>query len=268
MDGMVSIMQLTSLPVVIGAAIFLTYLAKYYLADVRGLNRLPTWIYTCVIAAVLTLVANRVTGTLPGNVGVLIVDAIINAAIASGLRAIVQGFRDKLGDSDTAQKKRDDAGAGSVSGKSWAWLLPLLLAGTLGLGAIGCASAGGLVTPAPTVDQVQAVRNQAGVLATATREAAALAVDARRLSQKAYEANAITAAQMQAINNAAIIASDKGLAFIDFAETVTTDPSLRVTASELLKVFDGYIASLNNAGQSGAAIRKALAAFIAYLGVQ
>jgi hypothetical protein len=149
------------------------------------------------------------------------------------------------------------------------WFLPLLLVGALSAGAVtGCASLSGTVTPNPTVDQVQAVRNQAATLAKATKEAATLAVEARRLAQTGYDNKLLPASAMQKINTAAIVASEKGLAFITFAETVTVDPSLRVTALELLLVFDDFILSLTNAGQSGAAIRAALAAFRAYLGVQ
>jgi len=148
------------------------------------------------------------------------------------------------------------------------WFLPLLLAASIGV--TGCLPKNppAVVNPAPTEQQIQAVREQAAVLATATREASALAVEARRLAQRAYEAGAIPAATMQQINHAAIVASDNGLAFVEFAKTVTTDPSLKVTARELLRIFDGLIDSLIEGKQGGEAIRMALAAFRSYLGVQ
>lgn len=146
------------------------------------------------------------------------------------------------------------------------WFLPLMLAASIGV--VGCLpKAPAVVNPAPTEQQIQAVRDQAAVLATATVEASALAVESRRLAQRAYEAGVIPAATMQQINNAAIVASDKGLAFVAFAKTVTTDPSLKVTARELLRVFDGLIEALVNGKQGGDTIRAALAAFRAYLGV-
>ena len=149
------------------------------------------------------------------------------------------------------------------------WVLPLLLAGSL---ASGCALGGAVVTPpppgGPTAEQVQAVRNEAAKLATATKEAATLAVNARRLVQSGFEAGLVSRDALQKVNDASIVVSQKGIAFVNFAETVTTDPSLRVTATELLKIFDDYIVALSGAGQSGAAIRTALAVLRAYLGVQ
>lgn len=138
----------------------------------------------------------------------------------------------------------------------------LLLAGLA-----SCKTLPAPVDVTPTAEQVQATRNQAAKLAVATKEALTLAVEARRTAQAVYEAGGMSAATMQAINSAAIVTSDKALAFIDIAETVTTDASLRVTARELLRIFDGLIDKLTAGNQNGAAIRAALAAFLAYLGV-
>lgn len=160
-------------------------------------------------------------------------------------------------------------GDGSVKPRMDAWILPLLLSASL---LSGCALGGAVVTPpppgGPTAEQVQAVRNEAAKLATATKEAATLAVNARRLVQSGFEAGLVSRDALQKVNDASIVVSQKGIAFVNFAETVTTDPSLRVTATELLKIFDDYIVALSGAGQSGAAIRTALAVLRAYLGVQ
>jgi hypothetical protein len=146
---------------------------------------------------------------------------------------------------------------GTVKPPIGAWLLPLLV-----VSAASCAT----VQPNPPTDNIQTVRNQAAVLAKATKEAATLAVEARRLAQVAYDRRVIAAPVMQRVNNAALVTSEKGLAFITFAETVTTDPSLRVTAAELYKVFQNYIEALSQAGQTGEAIANALRVFVAYLG--
>ena len=149
---------------------------------------------------------------------------------------------------------------------SRARLLPLLLAGSL---LSGCALGGSLVTPlGSTAEQVQVVRNEAAALAKATNEAATLAVHARRLVQSGFDAGLVSREVMQKVNAAAIVTSQKGIAFISFAETVTTDPSLRVTATELLRIFDDYIVALSGAGLSGAAIRTALGVVRIYLGVK
>lgn len=143
-------------------------------------------------------------------------------------------------------------------------LLPLLIVSALAAGVSSCAT----VQPNPPVDTIQKARNEAAVLAKSTKEAASLAVQARRVAQTAYDSKAISAAVMQKINNAALEVERKGLAFIAFAETVTTEPSLKVTATELYKVFQSYIDALGESGQTGAAIKTALQAFIVYLGVQ
>lgn len=263
--GLVSIMQLTSLPIIIGAAIFLTWVAKRALASVPMASQVPVWVYTGLIAAVLTYIANRVTGTLPGNTGTLIVDAIINGALASGLREWWTTGSRPLADSGTAVKAREGTGDGFVrpKGNMDSWILPLLLAGSL---ASGCALGRATVDPTPDTTTVEQVRTEAAKLAAATKEAATLAVESRRIVQAGYEAGLVPADVLRTVNDAAIVTRDKGLAFITFAETVTTDPSLRVTAAELLKVFDGYLEALAGAGQSGAAIRTALAVLRAYLG--
>lgn len=155
------------------------------------------------------------------------------------------------------------SGTGDGSIKPRLWVLPLLLSASL---VSGCALGRATVDPTPDTATVEQVRTEAAKLASATKEAATLAVEARRAVQAGYEAGVVSADVLRKVNDAAIVTRDKGLAFISFAETVTTDPSLRVTAAELLKVFDGFLEALSGAGQSGAAIRTALAVLRAYLG--
>jgi hypothetical protein len=146
------------------------------------------------------------------------------------------------------------------------WFLPLILAASIG--ASSCLpKAPAVVNPNPTAEQVQAVREQAAVLARATVEASALAVELHRLAHRSWEAGVISSATMQKINSAAIATSDKGIAFVEFAKTVTADPSLRVTARELLRVFDDLINALIEGKQGGETIRAALNVFRIYLGV-
>jgi hypothetical protein len=163
--------------------------------------------------------------------------------------------------------ENDDA---RVSGRTNAWLLPLLLTGSLAVS--GClpksVTLPAPVDPAPTEQQVQDIRNQAEKLAIAVREASALAVQAGRLADQAYAAGLIPPATMQRINDAGIAAATHGETFVEFARTVTTDPSLRATSKALMTVFDDYLTALASGGQSGDAIRTALAALRAYLGVQ
>lgn len=156
--------------------------------------------------------------------------------------------------------------ATKVSGPR-SWLLPLLLVGAL---SAGCASAGGVVTPNPTPDQTQAVRNDAAKLAIATKEAASIAVEARRLAEQAFTAGVISRDAMLRINQAALDLGIRGEAFVAFAESVTTYPSLRATAEALHGIFRQFIAHLQEVGgltaTKAAAIQAALAAFVAFLG--
>jgi hypothetical protein len=143
----------------------------------------------------------------------------------------------------------------------------LLLTGVL-VG--GCASGRVVVTPTPTPDQVQQVRNDAAKLATATKEAASIAVEARRLAESAFTAGVIGQTAMLAINQAALDLSRRGEAFITFAESVTTHPNLRATAEALHGLFVDFITKLVEVGgltaDKGRAIQAALAVFVAYLG--
>jgi hypothetical protein len=208
------------------------------------------------VVQVLSFVLLAVSTASPESLGLTEVQANW-AAILSGALGIIAG---KLGTSPL----KGEGDSTRVSPR--VWFLPLILAASIGV--VGCLpKAPAVIDPTPTAEQVQAVREQAAVLARATVEASALVVESRRLAQRAYEAGVIPAATMQQINSAAIVASDKGLAFVAFAKTVTADPSLKVTARELLRVFDGLIEALINGKQGGDTIRAALAAFRAYLGV-
>lgn len=140
----------------------------------------------------------------------------------------------------------------------------VILTLTIGLSASGCAT----VTPRPTPDTTQATIDQAAVLTSAMKTAVAFANQKRDDAQALYDKKVITAPTMQKINQAGNVLSIKTLEFVAFAKTVTSDPSLRVTASALLDTFKEFIDSLSPAGISGEDIRKALAAFFSYLGVQ
>lgn len=153
-----------------------------------------------------------------------------------------------------------------VGGGMRSIVLPFLLVSALASGACLPKAPPAIVTPAPTTEQVQAVRDQAEVLAKAVKEASAAAVHIGRLADQAYAAGLIPPAKMQRIAQARINAGDKGLAFVEFARTVTTEPSLRATVKALLSVFDDYIDALADGNQGGETIHVALAALRAYLG--
>ncbi len=151
MDG-VSILQLTSLASIVTASIFLTYVAKRALADVPVASRLPVWLYTSTIAGVLTYVAVEVLGTLQGKTGVLVIDGMINGALASGIREWFATVDKPLAASKAAKEASFEA---EIKRRMGIWFLPLLLVGGLAVGAAGCAGVpanGPVITPA---DQAQ-----------------------------------------------------------------------------------------------------------------
>lgn len=78
--------QLTSVAAVVSAAVALTFVAKRLLGNVPWASTVPIWVYTSTLSGLLALIANRVTGTLPGVTGSLVLDAIILGATASGFR--------------------------------------------------------------------------------------------------------------------------------------------------------------------------------------
>lgn len=145
-------------------------------------------------------------------------------------------------------------------------ILTILLISALASGACLPKNPPAVVDPAPTEAQIQAVREQAAVLVKSMTKAFEIAVESRRVAQRAYEAGLIPASTMQRINDAAIVASNKGIAFAEFAKAVNDEPTLKVTARELLRVFDGLIEALLEGKQGGDTIRAALAAFRSYLG--
>lgn len=159
MNGMFSIMQLTSLTAVVGAAVFLTWVTKRSLAMVPWANCVPVFVYTAIIAAILTYIANRVTHTLEGQTGILIVDAIINGALASGLREWFVTSTTPLSDSGTALKARAEL-KGDYVPPPRSWLLPLLLVGSL-LAVPACS--GGTIKPPVITPPVITPEDQAKV---------------------------------------------------------------------------------------------------------
>lgn len=206
MEQTISILQLTSLTAVVTAAVFLTWLAKYYLADVPVLSRFPTWLYTCAFAGILALIANRVTGTLPGQTGVLIIDAIINGALASGLRAIVTNIAAALGDSGTANQKRRDDAASSIGRRSLAWLLPLVLAGSMV--ALPACTGGGLKPPVITPEDQTQVRAVVTKALAGIEVAGVIVRDGRQLVSDLATARIVSIEIRSAVNAAVIQAND------------------------------------------------------------
>jgi hypothetical protein len=57
---------------------------KRLLGNVAKLNAVPTWIYAIVLSGALTFLANRVWGTLPGELWPLLAQIVLQAAAASG----------------------------------------------------------------------------------------------------------------------------------------------------------------------------------------
>lgn len=119
--------------------------------------------------------------------------------------------------------------------------------------------------PKPPVDNVPSVRDQATILANATKAAFTPAINRRNEAQALYDAKKISAAVMQRINDAGNQVDISGQKFITFAETVTTDHDLRTTAEGLFNRFREFTDALAFAGVSGSDVTAALAPFMTYL---
>lgn len=112
-----SLLNLTSTASIVTASIFLTFLAKRGLVGMPMLESVPTWIYVGLISIGLTLIANRVTGTLQGSLGRLMLQGVLNGALASGLREWMYNA------------KKPISAAGTGAGILLLLLIPLSLAG-------------------------------------------------------------------------------------------------------------------------------------------
>lgn len=77
---------LSSTAAVVATAWIVVYALKRYLAPYPKLAAVPVPVYLLVVSAALTYYANQVAGTLPGSLGVLVVEVLKNAAITSGIR--------------------------------------------------------------------------------------------------------------------------------------------------------------------------------------
>jgi len=183
----------------------------------------------------------------------------IQAAMA--VLAIVSA---KLG---TSPLKGENDAAKVNRRKMGAWLLPLVLTGAM-LGT-GCASMGGTVTPNPTVDQVQAVRDTAGPIADAIGAAAKLVVEAGRTADQMQQSGLITVAQRQAVDRAIIALEGKAVPVIEIAKTVTTYPQLTATLTALRDAIEPLLQALSAAHPSLAStvdgLRTAYRLVYAYL---
>lgn len=150
-----------------------------------------------------------------------------------------------------------------ISGlRSVVW--PVLLVSALA--ASSCATSQALVTPAPTAEQVQAAKQQALVVATATKEASALALDAWRLADAAYEAGDLSDDAMQSVNDAALTVSRQGLLLLESLQNLAEAPSLKNTALEFLRACDQLLTALTPSTVTDT-LRSALLVIRAYVGV-
>lgn len=74
----------TSVGGVGGATIVLVQILKRALGETSYFNKVPVWAYAVTISAMLTVLCVKVFGTLPGSLGQLVTQTVINAAIATG----------------------------------------------------------------------------------------------------------------------------------------------------------------------------------------
>lgn len=120
----------TSVAGVVAATIAVTQYLKWQFAEAKVLSAIPTWVYVMLVSCGLTEFARDVLHTLDGERAMLLTQAVTYGLMASGGYEIARAIGKPLGNSTTA-----------INRKVGALLLPLLLAGTVGVSA--CASARG-----------------------------------------------------------------------------------------------------------------------------
>jgi hypothetical protein len=145
------------------------------------------------------------------------------------------------------------------------WFFPLLLVASLGVSA--CAT----VQRTPDVDRIQQTRARALEMAQAVESAGALVVQVGRAATAAEAAGVITRTDRDAVLTAIIALEPKALAVITTAKTVTSEPALRATLGELMRVFDPFVTSLQRSASAelsklGEALRLAYRVVTVYLG--
>lgn len=97
-----------SLAGIIGVTILLIGIGKRFVGNWPWVSVVPTWVYAIVIAAGLTLGANRM-GVLAGNLGDLLLQAVVLAAASSGFREwFAAGLTTPIRDSSAARSARGD----------------------------------------------------------------------------------------------------------------------------------------------------------------
>lgn len=97
-----------SLAGIIGVTILLIGIGKRFVGNWPLASAVPTWVYAVVIAVSLTLAANRLD-VLAGNLGDLVLQAIVLAAASSGFREwFAAGLTTPIGDSSAARSARGD----------------------------------------------------------------------------------------------------------------------------------------------------------------
>ncbi len=81
---------------------------KRVLATSPRLGQLPTWLYAVGVSAVLTLLAHYGLGLLQGDIGSLLVQAIVGAALAGGFKGWWDNLTKPLSASTAARSSRGE----------------------------------------------------------------------------------------------------------------------------------------------------------------
>ena len=97
-----------SLAGIIATTMLLIGIGKRFVGNWPVVSSVPTWVYAIVIAVTLTLAANRLD-VLAGNLGDLVLQAIVLAAASSGFREwFAAGLTTPIGDSSAARSARGE----------------------------------------------------------------------------------------------------------------------------------------------------------------
>lgn len=138
-----------------------------------------------------------------------------------------------------------------------AWLLPLLLAGTVTAGAAACGGGKQVNTPedAQRVEQqrIEQLRLRADALADVVNSGGDFVVKLVRTADVAHKSGAITRAERDVILRAVSDLEPKAVAFIELARRVTTDAELRGATAAFLDLIGPALKLAAGSGHSGLA---------------
>lgn len=98
---------LASVSGIVTLTIALVHLLKRTLGDTPYLSAAPVWLYAVLVAGALTYLSNVVLKLLPGELPLLLTQAVLSALLASGALEFARAWNKPLSETQVAQAARE-----------------------------------------------------------------------------------------------------------------------------------------------------------------